>query len=571
MKIKFYTALFGNYDEIFPIEESLKNKYEFILYTDNKNLRAEGFKIKSIPKPSLNNSLSNRMIKFNPSKYATNCDYAVYFDANLGIKRGFVEFLENNINKLQDLNLFRHPINSNVFEEIILLKKLGRIPNQKYEKAKYFINSNNKKYNLDFLSENNIFVTKPKSKKIRVLFQDCIEKLSSVIGRDQIILPVLIRKHNVRFKLFPSLRVSENSLYFNWRTHKFDLIQNIYTRIQGLFNNYIFIDQYYKDHDHKEELIDSKLSRIQQIEDCSKLLSIVMPTFNRPEIFEENIRSYISYCSKYNIKIYISDDRKDKKIKRLADKLKKIYPHLYYQQNKPPLKHDKNLVKSLKLPRSKYVWILGDSLILEKNALEKIILFLSNNKPMLLGVNAVGRKLNFKSAIINEPDEVISNLGWHLTLTGATIYSSNAINHLKKIDYKKINNFPQFFLIFTYLKTAKKFYWINDQLISPNKNRKDSYWIKDTFSVFIHDWAYVIKNLNTYYSRDILDLVRLSHAKNTNLFSLRNLIKLRMMGYFGFNDFKKYKDTLSVQSKAPINLIKLISLVPRGFLLLFKI
>tara|TARA_B100000902_G_scaffold399599_1_gene471264 strand:+ start:54 stop:1769 length:1716 start_codon:yes stop_codon:yes gene_type:complete len=571
MKIKFYSALFGDYDDIFPVEQSLKNRYDFILYTDNKDLKINGFKIKYISRPNINSSLSNRMIKFNPSKYVTNCDYAVYFDANIGIKAGFVEFLENNINQLGDLNLFRHPINSNVHEEIILLKKLGRIANHNYIKARQFIDDNNKKYNLDFLSENNIFVTKPKSKKIKLLFQDCIKNLVSIIGRDQIILPVLIRKHKVQFKLFPSLRVSENSLYFKWRSHKFDLNQNIYTRTQGLLNNYIFIDKYYLNSEDKENHLDSKINEIQDSKNCSKLLAIVMPTFNRPEIFEENIKSYITYCSKYKIKIYISDDRKDQKILRLANKLKKIYPYLYYKQNKPPLKHDKNLVRSLRLPNTKYVWILGDSLILEKNALEKIILFLSNNKPKLLGVNAVGRKLNYKSAIINKPDEVILNLGWHLTLTGATIYSSDAIRYLKKIDYKKIKNFPQFFLIFTYLKTAEKFYWINDQFISPNQKRKDSYWIKDTFSVFIHDWAHVIDSLNSYYARKVLNRVRLSHAKNTNLFSLRNLIKLRMMGYFGSEDYEKYKDTLDIQSKIPIKIIKIISLVPRGFLSLFRV
>ncbi len=571
MKIKFYSALFGDYDDIFPVEQSLKNRYDFILYTDNKDLKINGFKIKYISRPNINSSLSNRMIKFNPSKYVTNCDYAVYFDANIGIKAGFVEFLENNINQLGDLNLFRHPINSNVHEEIILLKKLGRIANHNYIKARQFIDDNNKKYNLDFLSENNIFVTKPKSKKIKLLFQDCIKNLVSIIGRDQIILPVLIRKHQVQFKLFPSLRVSENSLYFNWRSHKFDLNQNIYTRTQDLLNNYIFIDKYYLNSEDKENHLDSKINEIQDSKNCSKLLAIVMPTFNRPEIFEENIKSYITYCSKYKIKIYISDDRKDQKILRLANKLKKIYPYLYYKQNKPPLKHDKNLVRSLRLPNTKYVWILGDSLILEKNALEKIILFLSNNKPKLLGVNAVGRKLNYKSAIINKPDEVILNLGWHLTLTGATIYSSDAIRYLKKIDYKKIKNFPQFFLIFTYLKTAEKFYWINDQFISPNQKRKDSYWIKDTFSVFIHDWAHVIDSLNSYYARKVLNRVRLSHAKNTNLFSLRNLIKLRMMGYFGSEDYEKYKDTLDIQSKIPIKIIKIISLVPRGFLSLFRV
>ena len=88
--------------------------------------------------------------------------------------------------------------------------------------------------------------------------------------------------------------------------------------------------------------------------------------------------------------------------------------------------------------------------------------------------------------------------------------------------------------------------------------------------MFVSDWSFVLKNLRIYYDDKIIEKVRLSHASNTNLFSLRNLIKLRMLGYYSRKEYQEYKFDLQKQSNIPKMIIFLVSILPRNMLLIFN-
>ena len=86
MKIKFYTALFGNYDVVPSIDKNISNKYKFLLYTDQKNMNAKGYEIIQTKKLHYSPIISNRIIKFMPHKYCKDTDFAIYHEINwLGI------------------------------------------------------------------------------------------------------------------------------------------------------------------------------------------------------------------------------------------------------------------------------------------------------------------------------------------------------------------------------------------------------------------------------------------------------------------------------------------------------
>ena len=61
------------------------------------------------------------------------------------------------------------------------------------------------------------------------------------------------------------------------------------------------------------------------------------------------------------------------------------------------------------------------------------------------------RNLNFPSGYYNNCNEILIKFGWHIFLTGSTIYSSKVIKQINKINFKNSTNFPQFYLIFIYL------------------------------------------------------------------------------------------------------------------------
>jgi len=283
---------------------------------------------------------------------------------------------------------------------------------------------------------------------------------------------------------------------------------------------------------------------------ASNLISIVIPTYDRPEILKENIALITEAVREENllgfIKIYISDDSINSKSKNIVDEIKLSYPDIIYSKNSPSLGHDKNLFHSLNLPDSDYVWMLGDSIKLKKNSLSKVIKLLSNAEFDIVSLNGDTRNINIESGAYKNCIEVINNFGWHLTMTGATIYSKRAISHIANLTHKNHKNFPQFFLIFDYLSVKCSFYWINDRLIGSTP--KESYWLKSIFSIFIDDWTSTVLNLPATYDKETLDKVILEHSLHSEIFKPKVFLTLRMMNYYNINHYRSHKKQLVLHS-----------------------
>ena len=164
-------------------------------------------------------------------------------------------------------------------------------------------------------------------------------------------------------------------------------------------------------------------------------LSIVIPTYCRAEILRSNLDFILDSCERYQIPIYVSDDSIDSNTESTIQELKTKYPFISYKRNIPSLGHDGNLLHSLKLPNTDYVWLLGDSILIKEGAISKIIDIISQDNYDIISINAEGRVLDHSSKGYNNHNEVLSKFGWHTTLTGATIYSKNVIALIDKINF----------------------------------------------------------------------------------------------------------------------------------------
>lgn len=278
----------------------------------------------------------------------------------------------------------------------------------------------------------------------------------------------------------------------------------------------------------------------------SPVLSIAIPTYNRSEILHDNLPQIILEVKKYSIPIFISDNSLNNKTKKLVEKLALSYDFIFYEQNLKDVGHDKNSIFSLLWPDTEYVWLLGDSLKIEPSVFSMLLDKIEKKQPNLIALNCVGRDLDFKSGTYDHM-EVFNNLGWHLTLTGATIYSRDAIKSIDQSELLKNKNFPQLPLIFNYLAHKKKLYWVNDKVIESSK-KKLGYWVADAFSIFIDDLSHAVNGLSDKYPyKNKRDFV-LQHSLKTNLFGFKLMVFLRLKKSYNFKILLKYKNLLKNHS-----------------------
>ena len=91
-----------------------------------------------------------------------------------------------------------------------------------------------------------------------------------------------------------------------------------------------------------------------------------------------------------------------KKTEEVVSEIQKIYPYIYYTKNTPGLGHDKNCIRTILYPTEKYVWYLGDSVIIKSGGIERVLSQIESYHPDFLSVNALGRVTNVRSKIYED-------------------------------------------------------------------------------------------------------------------------------------------------------------------------
>jgi len=296
----------------------------------------------------------------------------------------------------------------------------------------------------------------------------------------------------------------------------------------------------------------------------NKQLSIAIPTFNRLAIFKKNLMDTMRLVRPYNIPIYISDDSDNDRIKNLVKEVLEDYEYIFYSHNYPALKHDLNYCRALQLPQSDYVWLIGDSVKFNDKAIEKVLTVIEKSKPNIISVNAENRNIDNDEFISIDSNQVFNNFGWHLTYTGTTIFPRDAIEYSKNIDYSPFKNFPQIATVFCYLAKQCNFYWINDDLLVTDQ-KKISYWYQESFRTFIYDWENAVHALPNNYDLSLKQKVILDHSKESKIFSIRSLLKLKSYDAYNITILRSFRSSLLKHSGINIIVLILIASISGSF------
>jgi abequosyltransferase len=295
----------------------------------------------------------------------------------------------------------------------------------------------------------------------------------------------------------------------------------------------------------------------------SNLLAIAIPTYNRAVILEQNIRAMLPEIIKLSLPLYLSDDSNTDSTAEVVARLREEYPHIHYRRNVPGLGHDKNFVSTICLPSEDYVWFLSDSSIVEAGALEAVYAVLLDQRPDMLFVNAERRCDDTQEYTVSDIRDFIRKRAWHLTLTGATVYS-RAAGAVSEEEVAQWRNFPQLGLILRYcLSGNRKLIWMGSMNVLSNKSKK-SYWAAAVIDTFVVDWINVIKTCSTSYSDTDLRGMILSHSLHTKLFGLMNLIRHRANGALSLSSIRTNREGLQMASQTSYGTLLIIAATPRA-------
>ena len=229
-----YTAIFNNYDTLFPI--NFKSKIKFVCFTDNINLKVKGWDVIYIKIKDSKYSEKNRNIKMFPNLYLKNFSESLYLDGNIRIKKDpeplFDKYLKNNY-----IAIAKHPFCDCLYKELEFFKKLNRVNKEAIDVMDnriifYHERGMPKNYGL---WENNIILRKNNHPQNIVLSQLWWEEYRNGVKRDQISFPYLIWLKNIKIGNFletPRL----NNKYFEYELHNNFKTKNLIILIKRISN-----------------------------------------------------------------------------------------------------------------------------------------------------------------------------------------------------------------------------------------------------------------------------------------------------------------------------------------------
>lgn len=125
--------------------------------------------------------------------------------------------------------------------------------------------------------------------------------------------------------------------------------------------------------------------KTKHIEMRAPLVSILIPACNKPEFFEEALRSALGQLYR-NIEIIICDDSTNDDVYKVVRRYTPLHPNIHYFKNDPPLpgKGLGNAQKCLELSSGEYINYLCDDDLFHREKILKMLPYLINNKNISL-------------------------------------------------------------------------------------------------------------------------------------------------------------------------------------------
>jgi len=263
-------------------------------------------------------------------------------------------------------------------------------------------------------------------------------------------------------------------------------------------------------------------------------LGLAMPTYNRAATLDLFLSIHIPILQKYEVSLFISDNASTDNTIEIIQKWQKKFDKIHYQTKQETVPPDENVESALRLSRTEYTWLIGDSYEIPEATLQTVlnVLPLDNGHYDLIITNQVNKITNIKESIYTDHNEVLKDIGWLVTCLAVKIYHKTV---LETAEYGKYfgTDFAHVGFMLDYIATRKfRLYWLQSASIVTLKTpvRKSGWGIYFFINIF-QNWPNLIAKLPDTFTQESKLCVLKSFPQKSGLLGWRNLLSLRAQGF----------------------------------------
>lgn len=171
------------------------------------------------------------------------------------------------------------------------------------------------------------------------------------------------------------------------------------------------------------------------------LLSICIPTYNRCFFLKKNLELLSSIIVnlgiKTDIEVIVIDNCSSDNTQLVVHEEQNNFVYFRYIRNDKNIGIGGNIVKSLEVPSSEYIMLIGDDDYISEDYLKEVIDILKNDRPQMILGNFVGVDENLN--ILFEPREKTGNTYQAISFQEKIMMALELSNQLSGLVFKKID------------------------------------------------------------------------------------------------------------------------------------
>jgi len=299
------------------------------------------------------------------------------------------------------------------------------------------------------------------------------------------------------------------------------------------------------------------------------LLAVCIPTRNRRRTLEACLESVLPQAESLGVGVCVSDNCSSDDTWNALEALKRQYPWMQIMRHMRDIGYRDNLTGVVLSCRAQYVWPMSDKLVLLPGALEFVVAELVRLHPDAVVVNFPGRVVSTVEKVYSAPQFCLTELGWHVTLCGATVLPRQAWIDVLYVQPLS-RDFPQVVALFSYLASLStpQVLFSGRVLVQAEKNGGAGdvggthYWNGRAVRTWGRNWYDAIMSLPVPYSTEAKLQVIRSHSEHTGILGLVGLIRLRAQGELTLQRLNAEQVPLRAAISVPWWLAVIISVVP---------
>jgi len=235
-----YTAVFGNYDDVFPVNS--KWNCDFVCFTDNPSMVSPGWRVLLVQLNDESPAQANRHYKMLPHKFLQDYECSLYVDGNIKIVADpgvlFNKYLGKGV-----IAIPKHQDRNCAYAEARLCIEGGLVNKEVTEQqmSRYAADGFPEKFGM---TENSIIFRRHHDENVMDIMEFWWEEYCSGGRRDQLSLPYLIWKHKVGvLEVVEGPRISTK--HFEIDLHAIDKSKSFITRLARQANGKKHLTYYY--------------------------------------------------------------------------------------------------------------------------------------------------------------------------------------------------------------------------------------------------------------------------------------------------------------------------------------